>query len=402
MISYSRGFMGAIPIIRAAVTTRQRVFGLGLSWLAGVWIVAALSGSILPGMSAGRPWSYDITKRMSPLARWDSGWYVDLAEAGYREPPSRVGQESNHAFFPLYPGLVRLVVRATGLETSLAGNLVSAVAFLGALLLFADWTKRHFGEERVVPAVLVLLLFPTSFFFATVYTEALLLALSLSAVEAFARRRAVVGALAGLLAGLTRISGLVLAPYLALVAFRAEREAGRPRAPALGVAALAAASPLAGFGLFCLYFWKRFRDPFLFVTAQHNWSGEAKSILDGPSLVWKGVVDDIRQGRVLGAAPARTLEGLYLLLFVVLAFVLLRQRHRAEALYVFLTAAIVLASGTFESAGRYVLPAFPAFAVLAGLQGNPARRDLFRALLVLAGLAEVVYVWAFVHWYWAG
>ena len=178
--------------------------------------------------------------------------------------------------------------------------------------------------------------------------------------------------------------------------------AGSPRARALGAAALAAASPLAGFGLFCLYFWKRFRDPFLFVTAQHNWSGEAKSILDGPSLIWRGMVDDIQRGRVLGAAPARTLEGLYLLLFVVLAVILVRQRRRAEALYVFLTVAIVFTSGTFESAGRYVLPAFPAFAVLAGLDGLPARRDLFRALLVLAGLAEVVYVWAFVHWYWAG
>jgi hypothetical protein len=394
--------MRVIPIIRAAVTTRQRVFGLGLSWLLGVWIVAGLSGSILPGMSAGPSWSYDITRRVTPLTRWDSGWYMNLAEAGYWEPPARVGQETNHAFFPLYPALIRLVVRTTGLETSHAGNLVSAVAFLGALLLFADWAKRHYGEARVVPAVLVLLLFPTSFFFAAVYTEALLLALSLSAVLAFERRRLTVGALAGLLAGLTRISGLVLAPYLALVAFRAERDAGSPRARALGVATLAAASPLAGFGLFCLYFWKRFRDPLLFVTAQHNWSGESKSILDGPSLIWRSVVEDIQRGRVLGAAPARTLEGLYLLLFAVLAVVLLRQRRRAEAVYVSLTVGIVFASGTFESAGRYVLPAFPAFAALAGLSGIPAWRGLFRALLVLAGLAQLVYVWAFVHWYWAG
>src|ERR1035437_7118595 len=122
MISYSRGFIRAIPIIRAVVTTRQRVFGLGLSWLVGVWIVAEISGSILPGMSAGRPWSYDITRRVTPLTRWDSGWYVNLAKAGYREPPTHVGQETNHAFFPLYPALIRLVVRTTGLETSHAGT----------------------------------------------------------------------------------------------------------------------------------------------------------------------------------------------------------------------------------------------------------------------------------------
>ncbi|MGZ6970436.1 MAG: mannosyltransferase family protein [Thermoanaerobaculia bacterium] len=381
------------------MTTRQRVFALGLLWLAYVWIVAGVSGSILPEIAAARPWTYDIVRRVTPLARWDSGWYINLAEAGYREPPTHVGQETNHAFFPLYPGLMRLIVRTTGIETSLAGNLVSAAAVLVALLLFAAWTERHFGASRVVPAVLVLLLFPTSFFFAAVYTEALLLALSLAAVEAFARRRPVIGVIAGVLAGLTRISGLVLAPYLALVAFRACRDAGDSPGRALRGATLAAASPLAGFGLFCLYFWRRFSDPFLFVTAQHNWSGQAKSILDGPSLIWRGVVEDFQRGRLLGGSPARTLEGVYLLVFLVLAAVLLRQRRHAEALFVFLTVAIVLPSGTFESAGRYVLPAFPAFAVLAGLS---SRRDLFRSLLVLSAAAQAVYVWAFVHWYWAG
>jgi hypothetical protein len=375
------------------------VLGLGLLWLACIWIVAGVSGSILPGIAAARPWTYDIVRRVTPLARWDSGWYINLAEAGYWEPPTRVGQETNHAFFPLYPGLMRLIVRTTGIETSLAGNLVSAAALLVALLLFAAWTERNFGESRVVPAVLVLLLFPTSFFFAAVYTEALLLALSLAAVEAFARRRPVIGVIAGVLAGLTRISGLVLAPYLALVAFRARRDAGDSPGRAIKWATLAAASPLAGFGLFCLYFWRRFSDPLLFVTAQHNWSGQAKSILDGPSLIWRGVVEDFQRGRLLGGSPARTFEGLYLLVFLVLAAVLLRQRRHAEALFVFLTVAIVLSSGTFESAGRYVLPAFPAFALLAGLS---SRRDLFRSLLVLSAAAQAVYVWAFVHWYWAG
>ena len=375
------------------------MLGLGLLWLAGVWIVAGVSGSILPGIAAARPWTYDIVRRVTPLARWDSGWYINLAEAGYWEPPTRVGQETNHAFFPLYPGLMRLIVRTTGIETSLAGNLVSAAALLVALLLFAAWTERHFGESRVVPAVLVLLLFPTSFFFAAVYTEALLLALSLAAVEAFARRRPVIGVIAGVLAGLTRISGLVLAPYLALVAFRARRDAGDSPGRAIREATLAAASPVAGFGLFCLYFWRRFSDPLLFVTAQHNWSGQAKSILDGPSLIWRGVVEDFQRGRLLGGSPARTLEGVYLLVFLVLAAVLLRQRRHAEALFVFLTVAIVLSSGTFESAGRYVLPAFPAFALLAGLS---SRRDLFRSLLVLSATAQAVYVWAFVHWYWTG
>lgn len=378
---------------------RQRVIGMGLLWLAGVWIVALLAPRIFPWMTGGDPWTYDVTRRVTPLARWDSGWYVNLAEAGYGEPPTGLARETNHAFFPLYPGLMRLLVRTTGLETSAAGNLVSALALLAALPLFAEWTRRRFGEERVVPAVLVLLLFPTSFFFASVYTEALVLALALAAVLGFEGRRPLVGVAAGVLAGLTRITGLVLAPYLALVAWRAGREEGLTLPRAAARAVLAGLSPLAGFGLFCLYFWRRFDDPLLFVTAQHSWSGQAKSILGGPALIWRAVAEDVTRGRLLGGSPARTFEGLYLLLFLVLAAVLLRQNRRPEALYVALTVAIVFASGSLESAGRYVLPAFPAFAVLAGLS---PRRGFFGALLGLSGIAGALYVWAFVHWYWAG
>ncbi len=381
------------------MTTNQRVLAIGASWLAAVWCVALASPHVVPWMSGHDPWPWDVVRRVTPLTRWDSGWYVNLAEAGYWDPPTRVGQETNHAFFPLYPGLMRVLVRTTGIETSLAGNLISAASLLAALVLFAEWTRRRFGEARVVPAVLVLLLFPTSFFFAAVYTEALVLALSLAAVVALESDRRLLSAVAGVLAGLTRITGIVLAPYLALVSWRRSRETGVPAGRAAWRAALAGASPLAGFGIFCLYFWRRFGDPLLFVKAQHNWSGQSKGILDGPALIWKAVVEDVTRGRLLGGSPARTFEGAYLLLFLVLAAFLLARRRFAEGVYVGGTVAIVFASGTFESAGRYVLPAFPAFALLAGLS---VRRGFFLSLLVLSAAAQAAYVWAFVHWYWTG
>jgi len=377
----------------------RRVLLLGAAWLFFVWSVALVAARSTPWLTGPTGWSPEVLRRAPPLARWDSGWYIAIAESGYEAPPARLGQETNHAFFPLYPVLMRGVSRATGLDVSRAGAVVSAFALLGTLLLLAAWTRRHFGERRVWPALLALLCFPTSFFFAAVYSEALLVFLALAAVVSLESDRDALGAATGLLSGLTRISGLVLAPALALVSWRRSREKGRSAPRALLRAGLAGASPLAGFGLFSLYFRVTFGDAQLFVKAQHNWSGEAKTVLDGPRLILQEVWRDLATGHVLQKSPVRTMEGAFLLLFLLLAWRLAGQGLWPESLYVFLTVAIVFASGTLESGGRYVLPAFPGFAVLGGVEARPV---LFRTLLLLSLLAEAMYIWLFVHWIWVG
>ena len=99
-------------------------------------------------------------------------------------------------------------------------------------------------------------------------------------------------------------------------------------------------------------------------------------------------------------SPVRTLEGVFLLLFAFLAIRLLREKRWIESLYVFMTIGLVPFTGTLESAGRYVLPAFPAFAILGGLSGPPLvlpRRARPRSP-PSGGLRLAV----FVNWLWAG
>ena len=117
--------------------TPRRVLLLGAAWLVLVWALAHIAARSTPWLTGPTGWSPELASRVTPLARWDSGWYVAIAESGYEDPPTRAGQQTNHAFFPLYPALMRGVARATGLETSRAGALVSAAALLGALVLFA-------------------------------------------------------------------------------------------------------------------------------------------------------------------------------------------------------------------------------------------------------------------------
>ena len=381
------------------VTPRLRALALGTLWLVWIWLLAAVASRATPWLAKNHGWPCDVMSRVVPLARWDSGWYVSLAERGYSRPPAKAGEETDHAFFPLYPGLTRLTSNALGIETSRAGGLVSAAAFLVALVLFAEWTTAHFGAARSGPAVAVLLAFPTSFFFAAVYTESLLLALALAAVLAAERDHPLTAAAAGLLSGLTRVSGIVLAPYLFVCSLRRSRAQGSPPLRAFALASFVGLSPLAGFGLFCLYFWRKFGDPLLFVRAQHNWGPKAKTIMDGPYLLWETVVEDISSGKIYTHGFGRTLEGIFFLVFAFFAMRLVTEKKPLEALYVVATIGIVPVSGTFESMGRYVLPAFPAFAALAALA---SRRSLFGLYLTASFLLQAGYVWAFVNWYWTG
>src|SRR3954464_2493520 len=73
-------------------------------------LVVAVAAVAIFGVHAGNEASFDTPglthpfggladTLLSPLARWDSAWYLDIAHSGDAGPSS--------AFFPLYPVLVR-------------------------------------------------------------------------------------------------------------------------------------------------------------------------------------------------------------------------------------------------------------------------------------------------------
>jgi hypothetical protein len=135
--------------------------------------------------------------------RFDANWYTSIAEYNYGSIPG------DHAFPPLYPLLIRLLMPLTG-HAFLAGLLISHAALLYALKLLYD-AFAELGDKIVAKrAVAFILLFPTAFFFFSAYTETLFLVFVLLSL-----RYTKVGAWhwAGLwifCAILTRVQGLAL------------------------------------------------------------------------------------------------------------------------------------------------------------------------------------------------
>src|SRR5215210_8348823 len=81
---------------------------------------------------------------LSPLARWDSVWYLRIADSGYE------GDSSRAAFFPLYPLLVRALGTAFGGSHAallVAAFMISLAAFLGALVVLHRLAELELGRR---------------------------------------------------------------------------------------------------------------------------------------------------------------------------------------------------------------------------------------------------------------
>ena len=112
--------------------------------------------------------------------RFDANWYISIAENGYGSI------EGDVHFPPLYPLLIRLTIPIFG-SGFLAGLVISQLATLCALKLlfnfFNQWTQNT-GRETVA----YFLIYPTSFFLFSTYTESLFIVVALLSLRAMHKR----------------------------------------------------------------------------------------------------------------------------------------------------------------------------------------------------------------------
>src|SRR5450755_698461 len=144
------------------------------------------------------------------FARWDSVWYLAIAQGGYDHQPPRT------AFFPLYPMVTRGVGVIIGSDL-LAGVIISLIAFMVALVLLHRLVALELGDRRARITVLLLAFCPMAYFFSAVYSESLFLALSVGCIYEARRGRWPTAGLLGGLAAASRNGGIVLLVPLVLM-----------------------------------------------------------------------------------------------------------------------------------------------------------------------------------------
>ncbi|MDX6664568.1 MAG: hypothetical protein QOG68_774 [Solirubrobacteraceae bacterium] len=374
-------------------------------WLAGMGAAqwAGLSGQAGPfdplGLTSGFGPVGDLL--VAPAARWDSVWYLQIAQHGYADT-------THAAFFPLYPLLARVVGAPFG-SALVGGLLVSFAASIAALALLHRLALLELGAAPARAAVWLLACFPTAFFLSAVYAEALFLALALGSVYA-ARTGSWgwAGALGGL-AATTRSAGVLLLVALVLLWWtRSERRrddlANLLWVP-VGLAAYCVGLALAGL------------DGMAPFHAQEQWfrhfAGPFVGVWDGAVAAWDGARQLLSGARTpiyftkAGGDPylnaAHNLELFATLLAVVPMTVgVLRRLPLAYGAYVVAALALPLSYPVepqpLMSLPRFVLVLFPLFLWLGWWAARRRHR-----LLVLGGLflgLQALGAAEFATWHW--
>jgi Mannosyltransferase (PIG-V) len=338
-------------------------------------------------------------------ARWDSVWFLRIAEHGYEHLSS-----SAAAFFPLYPAAVGLLGRVLLGHYVLAGIVVSLAAGLATFVLLYDLAEAKLGAEGARRAVLYLALFPMALFLQAVYSESLYLLLTVAAFVAAERRRFLAAGVACGLALLTRPVAIALLPALAIVAWRSDR-------PRRNLAHLAA-GPLL-FTAYPVVLWAQRGDPWTFVGAEGFWSrhlspaGPLGGLWEGVRAGWAGIEQLVSGSdthaywpEARGTDPmhvaAVNLECLAaLVLFTFLTIVAWRRFGAPYGLFAALSLALPLSMPSDRwpllSLPRLGLAVFPFFLALAAIGGRPRVHTAIVSISALF-LGVAIVQWALWQW----
>ena len=300
--------------------------------------------------------------------RFDTLWYLHIAQYGYDRAMAVI-------FYPLYPAAIRVVSLA--MPGMAAALLVSTAA-----AFFAFWGMLRLAEADLNPQwrlwpLLAIAVWPSSFVLVSGYAEALTLALIVWAVICARGERWELAAVCGILAGLSRPSGVLVALPLLVLAWRSRRVRSL-------VVLLTPAGTLGYWG------WLR-------------WSGrisvvEAYRVYQGASFAppWAGFAEAVRLiGHGDGALAMKLV-----LIAVALGFSLRREVRIEDKLFALaVTLQMFMYTGRPLLGGpRYVLAMYPAFVAMGGYVTRRWSEKQFGFWLTCFGCMNLAWLWTFLNW----
>lgn len=332
------------------------IFTIFLIWRIFIFIPVFLGGKFLPLQT---DFAFLGNSIFSSLANFDGVHYLSIAENGYT---------TNGRFFPLFPMLIHFLSPLFLGNFLLTGIILANLLFFISLVFIYKLLKLDFSENIARWGTIFLLVFPTSFFFGSVYSESLFLLL-LVTVFYFARtKRWFLVGVCGFLLVVTRLAGLLILPALIYELYKngdSFKKKLRQSIPLLMV-------PL-GLIIFSWFSFVKWGSALNFINGHGDLSNgrSVNTVILFPQTIYRYL-------KILISVPQNYYEWWVALLeittfFLVFFLLIIAFRKRIRKSYMIFSALAFLLpvlSGTFTGLPRYVAVLFPIYITLALVKGS--------------------------------
>ena len=322
----------------------------------------------------------DVYLIPSKLPQWVWSWanfdgvhYLTIAKMGY-------AAQFTQAFFPIYPLLLRFIASILPNSSLIVlGITLSFMSFVFAIHFLYKLLRLDYPKNQVLKSIGILLCFPTSFYFAAVYTESLFFLLVVFALW-FSRNKKwwFSGLLAALASG-TRLTGIFLFPALLWEWWLANKKKDSiqsfsllPTVKIILKSPILYTAPL-GLFLYMLYLHVKFGDWLYFWHAQSAFGAQriSEGIILPLQVIWRyfkiiTTVSYTQQNFHVAVTE------LISFCFAVVLLIVSHQKKVRMSYLIFSWFVILIPSltGTLSSLPRYILLAFPIVIILGGIKSK--------------------------------
>ena len=155
-----------------------------------------------------------VIQLVSPLLRWDALYFLSIARDGYE-------LEKQHAFYPLYPAVVRAASGATSAllplcpatSIALTALVLNQLLFVPCVLLLYSLVRRLSSARVALMSAALLVVSPATVFLVAPYTECVFLLLSLCGFHLYERGWLLPASAVFALTAATRSNGVLYAVF---------------------------------------------------------------------------------------------------------------------------------------------------------------------------------------------
>ena len=319
------------------------------------------------------------------FANFDGEHYISIATYGYKP--------LQYFFFPLYPYLIgALSLTKSMFGIVLTGQIISNTLFFVSLIGLWKLVRLDYQSKIANLVVILLLIFPTSFYFAAVYTESLFLALVVWSFYFSRKKNFLLTSILAGLASATRIIGVIMLPVLFIEWFQQDKKDRSLKQLAfLGLSGL-------GIVAYMFYLHMHTGNALEFKTSLEYVYGEQRSdaLVLLPQVIYRYIFKILpsMNWSYFAGSFSLLLEFMSGILFLILSIISFFKLRKSYAAYLIAGYLIPTLSGSFSSMSRYVLVLFPGFILMAiyveKLPQN-TRYTLYIAMIVCLAIATALF-----------